>query len=256
MDLDSYPALQNQSRQGSRILQVLSKVHTPGGPKFELLEAGPSLQPLGTPSVALAANAKDPENAVDVTVSSLNAGEGYEVHLAVGDTEPDEESPDWQYRHLRGTQNETVTVRGVPAGETIWARVRATAVGRISSDWSNADDQATTGLTAPSGLAESDVSADAATVTWANGETERDVMVDLILTSGGAEVIRPLRLPAGTTRHRFVGLGASTGYTARAWHVDDWGGESTKVTDTFTTGGTAETLPDMEGLAVLVGAAP
>lgn len=255
----SYPALQNLSRTGVRVAQVMSKVYHPDGVRYELLEGGPNSQPFGAPSINLTANANDPENAIDCAVSGLETAGSYEVHLAVGASEPAESHSDWQYRHLRanvgaGQTSQTVTVRGLPAGSTIWGRARETGVGRISSSWSARDSQATTAFTAPSAVAESDLVGDAATITWTNGETAFDVMVDLILTSGGAQVKSPVRLPAGATRYRFVGLTISTGYTARVWHADNYGGESTKATDTFTTTGTATTLPAMRGIAILVGA--
>ncbi|MDH5279528.1 MAG: hypothetical protein OEW52_00095 [Thermoleophilia bacterium] len=254
----SYPALQNQSRTGSRIAQILSKVYGADGVRFELLEGGPNSQPMGTPTISLAANAADPENAIDVTVSGLEAGGSYEAHFAVATLEPAEDSSDWQFRHARGSAvspatSVTFTVRGIPAGSTVWGRARETAVGRISSDWSTADSQATTGLSAPTGLASSGVVGDEATISWTVGEAAFDLMVDLILQSGGAQVVAPFRLPAGSARWRFTGLALSTGYTARVWHVDDYGGASSKTTVNFSTTGTAATLSKPRSIRVLVG---
>lgn len=259
----SYPALQNQSRTGSRLAQVMTKVVAVDGARFELLEAGPNSQPLGTPSINLTANTNDPENAIDVTITGLVTDGYYEVHLAepVAGAEPAASHPNWQYRHVRGRattggSSATVTVRGLPAGITIWGRARQTGVGRVASDWSARDSQATTSLSAPSAVAESSVSGDAATVSWTNGEADFDVMVDLILTSGGAQVQDPVRLPAGSTRYRFTNLTPSIGYTARVWHADSYGGESTKATDTFTTSAGAQTLSPPVSIQVLVGLAP
>lgn len=248
VDMDTLPSLQNQSRSGSRIVQIIERVDEPGGPIFKLLEAGPHSQPLSTPSISLAASSNDPENAVDVTISGLGTGEGYEVHLTVGATEPDEEDPDWQYRHLSGSQNETVTVRRLPAGSTIWARVRATAPGRISSDWSTADSQATTAYTAPSALADSGVAGDVATISWTNGEADRDIVVTL----DGAFVDR---LPAGTEEYTFYGLDTSTSYTAGVKHVDDYGGESSLTTDGFTTTASPSLMQEPFQVRLMVGAA-
>ncbi|MEQ1858282.1 MAG: hypothetical protein ABL963_17655, partial [Longimicrobiales bacterium] len=251
----SYPALHNQSRTGSRLAQVIEKTEGIDGAKFRLLEGGPSSNALSAPTINLTASSTDPENAINVQVSGLGTGEGYEVHLAVGGSEPAVSHSDWQFHHLRGDGNETVHVRGMPAGSTIWGRARATKPNRIYSDWSSRDSQATTALTAPSSVADSSVVGDAATITWTNGEADFDVMVDLILTSDSSQVKEPVRLFAGATSYRFSGLTVSTGYTARVWHADRFGGESTKATDTLTTTGTAETLPAMRGLQVLVGAA-
>lgn len=251
----SFPALQNQSRTGSRIAQVIERVLSAGDlrPRYKLLEGGANDQPLSTPAISLAANSDDPENAIDATISGLSAGERYEIHLAVGASEPTEGDPDWQYQTIKGTANETITVRGMPAGSTIWGRVRATAPNRISSDWSSADSQATTGLTAPSTVLAAGITGDEATVTWTNGEPNFDVMLDVITDPGGVQVVAPIRLPAGTTRWKLTGLALSTDYTVRVWHADDFGGESTKGTDDFSTTGTATTLPKPRGLRVLVG---
>lgn len=248
LDLDSYPALQNQSRSGKRLVQVMSRVDTPAGPEFEFLEAGPNSQPLGTLTVTLAANANDDHTAIDATVGTLPTGaDGYELHVAVNASEPAEGSPLWQYRTIRGTQAETVTIRRIPSGSTVWARVRATGVGRITGDWSAADSQATTALTAPSGVADSDVAGDVATVSWTNGEADFDLVLDL----DGTERVR---LANGTTSYKLRGLTLSTAYTAGVKHIDGYGGESARATDGFTTTGTAEAVPKPEGLRILVGA--
>lgn len=246
LDLDSYPALQNQSRSGQRILQVLAKVEVAAGPMFECMELGPSLQPLTVPTITLSANSNDDHNAVDVQVSGLASGEGHEVHMAVAASEPAEGADDWQYLTIRGDANETFTVRDLPSGSTIWGRVRATAPNRIRSDWSTADSQATTALTAPSGLADISVAGDEATVQWVNGEADYDIVIEL----DGSFIAR---LPAGTTQYRFWDLDTSTGYTAGVKHVDDFGGESSTDTDGFTTTGTPTTLNRPYLLRVLAG---
>jgi hypothetical protein len=248
LDLDSYPALQNQSRSGKRLVQIMSRVDTPAGPEFEFLEAGPNSQPLGALTVTLAANANDDHNAIDATIGALPAGaDGYELHVAVNASEPAEGSPLWQYRTIRGTQAETVTIRRVPSGSTVWVRPRPTGVGRITGDWGTADSQATTALTAPSGVADSDVAGDVATVSWTNGEADFDLVLDL----DGTERVR---LANGTTSYKLRGLTLSTAYTAGVKHIDGYGGESARATDGFTTTGTAEAVPKPEGLRILVGA--
>ena len=151
---------------------------------------------------------------------------------------------------------DTITVRGLPAGRRIWARVRSTAPGRVSSDWSSPVFHDTTALTPPSGVTEDDLQGDQVLIRWSIGEANFDVMIELVLTSGGAQVAAPVRLPAGATRHRFTGLELSTDYTARVSHVDDYGGASTKATDEFTTTGTATVLPRPLGILVLVGEVP
>src|SRR5690606_951204 len=100
IDFDAYPALQNQARGGLRIAQVLSRTILPAGIAFELLEAGPALQPLATPSVSVAVNADDPHHSIDVTVSDIPAGANALIHVAAADTEPDEESDAWTYRRI------------------------------------------------------------------------------------------------------------------------------------------------------------
>lgn len=247
-DLDTYPALQNQSRSGKRLMQVMSRVDTPEGPNFELLEAGPNSQPLGALTVTLAANSNDDHTAINATIGTLPTGaDGYELHVAVNTTEPAEGSPLWQYRTIRGTAAETITIRRLPSGSTIWVRPRATGIGRISGDWGTADSQATTALTAPSGVADSGLAGDVATVSWTNGETDFDIVLDL----DGTERVR---LAAGTTSYKLRGLTLSTGYTVGVKHIDGYGGESARATDTFTTTGTAETVPQPEGIRILVGA--
>jgi hypothetical protein len=249
IDFDTYPALQNQSRSGKRLAQVMVRTDDMDGPTFELLEAGPNSQPLSAPTLALASNSDDPVNSISVTVSGLNAGEGYELHIAESGTEPAESSSEWQYRVLRGDGNETITVPRIPSGSTFWGRVRATQSGRVSSDWSTADSQATTALTAPSGVADSDVTADAATITWTLGETEYGHKIDL----DGTYVAL---LSPGIDEYRYENLDASTGYTAGVTCVDRHGGESTRATDSFTTDAVEETLLVPNAVVVLVGGAP
>lgn len=249
IDFDSYPAAQDQARGGTRIAQVLTRTVLPAGVEYELLEAGALAQPLGTPTVALATNSDDPHHAVNVTISGLGTGEGYELHLAVSTTEPDEESDAWTYRVLRGTGNETVTVSRLPSGSTIWGRARATAPGRISSDWSTADDASTTALTAPTAASVGDIEGGTATLSWTPGEADYDVVVDL-------DEVPEARLVAGSTEYRFEGLPPSTALEAGVKHVDDYGGESARASDDFNSGSTDDDVPDMQGIRILVGLEP
>lgn len=261
IDFDSYPAAQNQARGGTRIAQVLNRTILPAGIEFELLEAGPSLQALATPTVSVAANATDPHHAIDVTVSDLPTGAYAVLHIAESTLEPTEDSDAWRYRLVRQNAsgvllgNETVTVDRLPSGVTLWVRGRSQQIDRIASDWSTADSQATTGLTAPSSVTASDIDGAEALVTWTPGETDYDAVVDLtVLPDGAREFVA--RVVAGSTAFRLEGLAASTSYRVGVKHIDDYGGETTRDTDDFTSASTDDDVPDMQGIRILVGTEP
>ena len=234
-----YPSPENNDRGDARVIQIMNREVRPVGFRYRYLDGGPNSAILVAPTVAIALNGTRPKFAVDVTISALPAGTTYELQLKLG-------SLPWEF-FRKGTANETIVVQNLPSGTTIQARARTVDPQRIRSAFSTAVSQATTALTAPSGLA-TNVTGRTVTLTWTNGEANEAIDITL---DGVGVLNNPLK--AGTTRYVFTGLAASTLFTLGVKHVDRYGGESTLTTDTDTTS-TAQTLAALRALTIIQGA--
>lgn len=226
-------------RTGLRIVQIVDRrrLYASGRAEYHYayLDAGPKAQPLATPSVSVALNGTTPKHAVDVTVSSVAAGATAILEVAHGASPS---ASDWIVART-GVGNETVTIPQRPSGTQINVRARATAPNSVRSAWSTVDDVTTTALTAPAAVVAT-VDGRSVTIDVTPGETTYPIE----FTVDGT-VVR--QRPAGTTREVLHGRPASTSETYGARYFDVYGGVSSLVTDTQTTG-TASTAPAMVGL--------
>ncbi len=248
VDIDSYPNAQSGSLGGDRIMQVLSKERHPEKIIYSLLDAGGDTQILTTPSVSTAANATNPREYIDVTISGLDTGAGYILRYqsSGGTWKPAAEGPG----------NETITVGPLASGTTWNFAAMAVREGRISSDWSSTASRATTALTAPSGVTEGTDTGVAVALSWTNGESNYEV--ELLLdesTCAGASRERVVVLPAGTTDYTVSNLSVSTTYCAGVRHIDQQGGTSSEATLQFDTAASGTQAPTPLGMTLLQGSA-
>lgn len=125
----TYPNAEIRARGGYRLVQIMSRVDGPQGIHWEYLDAGPALQPLGTPTVSLAAYAGDPHHSVVVTLSNVPLNATATVHISIGD-DP------LVARTMEGLTNGSYRLRQLPSGTEIRAWAQSHAPGRISSPWS------------------------------------------------------------------------------------------------------------------------
>lgn len=240
------------TRSSARLVQIVDRTVYPDRIEFDYLDAGPTLQPLPTPTVTVSQNASDPKHAVDITVSGVPAGAVTTVQIAIGPDTPTE----WPVV-FGDLGNETFTVRELPSGTKIWARGSTAAPGRIRSAWSTPSSHTTTALTPPTGLTESNVTRSTADFQWVNGEAAYPIQ--LLLTLGGApqswtldDVVRTL--PAGTTQDVVAGLdGPAVQHTVAVRHVDPFGGVSSVTQRTFSTTSVLPNAPRPPGIAILIG---
>lgn len=154
----------------------------------------------------------------------------------------------------------------VPRGVRLWVRGRSEPEVAATSDFrlpsafvAPSPAYIDTGtITAPSGVAVSELAANAATVTWTPGDAEAKTEILLALGSFSAGLFDDpalivAELPAGAVRFRLVGLdGPSVAHCVGVRHlsVED-GGRSTVATANFTTGTVNATRARPAGLAVL-----
>lgn len=240
ISLSSYPDLANQTRGGSRVVQIMSR-QVESAYTFTYLDAGPDEQPLTDPGVAIIKNATDGDHAVDVTISSLTADSTYQIQLKIG-------SADW-VTVAEGDANEARTFGNLPSGTNIQARALESGPGRIRSEYSAAVNVTLDTLTAPNTLVVGALAGDRGTGTWVNGEASYAIEV---LLDGTRVAI----LEAGSTSYTLTGLTPSTTYNGPGMavrHIDRFGGVSATDTDDFTTTATATTLSAPKATLVLVG---
>ncbi|MFW6040123.1 MAG: hypothetical protein ACOC9N_03505, partial [Gemmatimonadota bacterium] len=244
------PNAQENAREGDRVVQILEKTRRlTGGYHFRYLDAGPALQPLAAPTVAIARNADDEKHTVDVTLSNLPSGTVGQIELAYGDTEPADDG-DWRSVHPSAGED-THSFPDQPSGTKVWARAFSRTDGRIRSAYSDADDVTTEALSAPT-IGTPDVDGRDVTIPITPGESTYPMRVELDGEPVRGENGRPVVLSAGVESYTLRGLDESTTYDdpgVQVYHVDDFGGESAKDTETFTTGVTPD-APRPAGLDV------
>jgi hypothetical protein len=170
---------------------------------------------------------------------------------AVG-TRPAETSPLWhQVQMTEATGN--LIVDRLPSGSRIWPRVRTEpAPGdapKLPSGWVYPTVPAsvdTTGLAAPTSGGSNVLDGSETELTWTVGNPDFEVVVAL-----DGDLVA--RLPAGSAFFLLRGTDASTSYAATVWHVDEFGGESTKLTINFSSGATPATAPFPGGIGMVIG---
>ena len=245
INVDTYPNAIDNDRGGTRVVQIMSKKPVGLGIDWEFFDVGPSLQPPAEPTVSIAQNAGQPKHAVDVTISNLPSGATAQLEVGVGG------ASDWS-RKLEGLANGVHTIGRLPSGTTIYARARTCIPNRSRSDWSIVDSVATASLSAPSSLSVGSIVGDRATASWTNGEA--NYPTELLLDGTRVAVLVP-----GTTEYRLKELTISTTYNGpgvTVRHIDDFGGVSTGVDQSFVTTGTATVLTEPYAVTILVGGLP
>lgn len=215
------PAL--NARGGTRLVQLVGKRPGLDGIEWEAIDAGPALQPLLTPSVAVALVPTNGRHAVTVTVSGVPAGATATVELALGATAPFS-------RVFDGKPNGAFEVAGLPSGTQVRARVKATAANRVRSAWSAVATVTTTALAAPA-VGAATVSGWSGTVGVTNNEPDYPLMP--VLRPSGGTFADALRTPLGpaTTVYTFHTAGGAWDLGFKA--VDPFGGESPVASTVF-----------------------
>lgn len=255
VDLDHLPVpdpgnLPAMRRGGAKVVQVVQRTPATGGTRLLVRDAGPlvagSPTPL-TPTLSLAATAAYPKKQARVTVTNMSAldGTGYEVRIeyGVGASDPG------TYQLLGYVTATGLTYRDTPlvnAGTKVWARARLVrAQGSVAQlgPYSSVGSVDLPDLTAPSALSVTAAGAGAATLTWTNGEATEPVVVEYQDQADSAWT-RAAKLVPGTTTYLLAFPAAATDYDIRVYHEEaaPSSGQSAADTDTYTTGGTLDTL--------------
>jgi hypothetical protein len=249
--LASFPNLSTQARGGSQVFRVLSSRYriASGTPfVYDVIRLGPASQPPSAPTVAATATGK---HSIDVQISGLDAGTGYQLEFAMNSSEPGATSGLWEFV-ADGDGNETISIDALPSGTKFYFRALATAPNRFRSDWSASDNATTTALTAPSSLSDSATTGTTSPHSWTNGEADYGIEVLLDEAAcAGASHTRIASLEAGATEFEFIGLTLSTMHCAAVRHFDPYGGVSALATNEFTTTGTKPDCPEPAGIMTL-----
>ena len=259
VDVDEFPDPASRTRGGARLARVAGVEERGLTVNVDLLDLGPNsvsvVPTFGTPTQTT----NETEFSIDVPVTLNASGEPAILEIATTDTatgvRPAEGSDRWVFAALV-TSSGTVSVPGRPSGRRGWIRARSQTIDgdavKLPSAWAFPTPGYidTTGLTAPSGVSASGVTASTATIAWTNGNA--DVEVEVWLDQGGDEDM-VVRLEPGSNEIELFGLDASTSYTAKIRHRDPEGGVSSFATVAFSTTSTNPDCPRMIGLAVLAG---
>jgi hypothetical protein len=237
-----------QGRGGTRVVQAISVTHTAAGPKVDWLDAGPSANPLATPTIALSCSTGNPKHALQVVVGSLTSGSKYEVDFGPTTSQFD--------RVLTGTSSElTRSIAPLPSGRTYYARARQTQEGKITSNWTTEASKATDAITGPSALATSSVTGNTVQLFWTVGDTDYpvEVLVDQASTcpSNNWNVSRDL-VP-GSNEAKIDRLTLNSTHCVGVRHRDQYGGRSDSTSASIETTTDPEDSPLLDGLDIIVG---
>jgi hypothetical protein len=259
--LNTYPG--STARGLQRFVQILSKSVDPIGPTFEYLDGGHSLAQLTDPDIVLVNPPTRRKHEITARVGGVASRFELQIAASTGSI-PASTSSLWApWLTTASTSTGDYPVGRRQAGMQYWGRVRNTDVGRIRSNWSYTTTTGavtSSGMTAPSAVAETDILAKQATLTWTLGESSYNVelMVDDSTSATLSTANRLELLPAGSKRYTLTGLSANSTYLWGVRHRDAFGGVSAIDSTTFETLTTASTAnarnaPSMLAFSVLWG---
>ncbi len=251
---------------GARIMQVVRRTESPAGPEFHLLDSGSAAQPATAATVSIAASATNPYNTATFTITNaaaLNATGviAVAVEWATGTGTPS--SPAGIFtRYLPGLIPtggvDLPPVRAGTTATTVWVRVRSEQGGRRPSAWSAWTSVVLTALTAPTGVATSNIRRSGATITWTNTISTMQIQV-FAAPSGAADPVDPMwlvtTLPPASTRTTIRSLAASSTYTISVRYILPNNSAGPAGTVSLTTNTTADTLLKPAGITIITSGA-
>lgn len=240
-----------QRGQGLRVVQVIGGRPNPEGPILKVLDAGRNAQPSVSPTISVAASARDAKHYAEVTVTNVGAMVGIiervNFQMGTGSSAPSG-GIDFAARSLAELAvNAVVPLPKVAAGEKVWVRAQSKdSQQNLPSPWTAWISVTLTALTAPSGVTVVAGANDTEKIIrWSLPDTEGPVRIRWKLT-GDADWIRTVTLPPNTVEYTITDLipggGGISGEVAR---IDDppSPGESAASTFSFTPGSSSPSLP-------------
>jgi hypothetical protein len=128
-----WPDYQTGKRGANRLAQVVGRQDTDASwTTLRLEDAGPSLQPVGQPTLGTLAVTAEGE--VEVPITAVATGSEARVDFLVSDTTPVHGNPGWLFAGRTGAGS-SVFVPPQRSGGRVWVRARGEAEGRRSSAW-------------------------------------------------------------------------------------------------------------------------
>ncbi|MHC4093443.1 MAG: hypothetical protein ACYSVY_24755, partial [Planctomycetota bacterium] len=186
-----------------------------------------------------------------LTVSSLSSGNVWEARVGYTTDQLDRTG-------ITGTSSGlTYSIAPISAGGTVYAQVRATQAGRISSAWSTEATLTTSSLASPTAIATSSVTGNEAVISYAVGETAYPVemLLDLSSTcpSSGGQVVATLPAATGTAEHKLTQLTLDSTHCVSVRHRDIYGGFGGSDSTSFETSTDPTDAPAIDGLDIVAG---
>lgn len=242
----------SQRGQGLRVVQVERVRPSPDGPILSVLDAGRNAQPSVSPTITVAASARDPKHYAEVTVTNVAAlqASGTELvrfQMGTGVGAPTGGIEFAKRGVFELVANNVVPLPPVAAGEKVWVRAQSKDTQLLlPSAWTAWASVTLTPLTAPSALSLVAGANDTEKVVrWSLADTESSVRIRWKLT-GDFDWERTVYLPPGTVEYTITDLIPGGGGISGEVAVVDIlpsPGESTATAFSFTPGVVSPTLP-------------
>lgn len=237
-------------RSGKRVVQIVTRQETVTGAHLDLLDGGPYLQPLATPTISAALNANDPKHTIRLTIDNLATGAKAQVQAARSKTTPAEGS----WYGLAVTDAATLDAGGLASNTKYYFRCRAVAEHRLSSDWSASDAVQTDAMSPPTSVNATATNGSEIITTWTLGESREKVQVLYDTVSTFTTTATDFEtFQVGTTGCTVGGLTSSTQYWIYVRHVDAYGGFSETASDDATTTASPSTLTAPDQIYIELG---
>jgi hypothetical protein len=250
VDSSVFPNLASNQRGGQRLALILAREENGPEVRLTFLDGGPNTVAVVPTVGAPALDGTTPRHVISFTLTPNVAGTPVEwayAAVASGGAIPTAGSA-WIYGGLVEwpvgvTTAQTITLRNLPNGKTIWIRARSIQTrgnGRqLPSPWVSPASVTTAAVPTPTGVAVAPIATDptALSVTWTNTSTTQPVVVDVQPTGG--VVRRAFILPAGAGSTTLRGLIPNTSYSVSVGYQGDVNDDGTLVTVSGTTANVA-----------------
>lgn len=253
------PNPQTHARGGSRIMQCTERSENGLTLTLRFSDLGQNATLTAPNITSFVSSSTDPYNTVQMTYTTTVTGSvqaWYAVTETSASSRPAEEDSTWVLGNTtyRTPGTYTVVFPGILSGKKVWGRARTlNAPGqtqKLPSDWDYPTNNYTftRGMTAPTGLAISDITATTAHVSWSNAGDETAYTEIYMASPSTGSLDYFTRVVGGVSEYDLFGLNtgsASNPYKVAIRHSNLYGSVSAFVSGTFTASGSAPTAPSL-----------
>jgi hypothetical protein len=240
LSLSALPNPATGQRGGTRLARVIEVTRDGIRTNVRCLDLGAASVAVA-PTLGAPALGSDPRHTATITVTLNASSQPVEARFAltVGGSAPADTDPAWHAYKLNPIRTTgSITLTELTPGMRLWVQARSMPDDRsallLPSTWATSTSLDLTGYTAPSGIAVTGITANAATVNWTNGVST--AFIEVLLASPTTDPLtRVATLLPGTQQYQLIGLAASTQYKVAVQHRTIFGDLSAQVSTTFTT---------------------